>query len=83
MHTSLGNRPILVTKGTGFTKQYVKDSEINRDAYIWANSGGFTVNNIVSPQMQPSTTYVANKNVASRTNFNVNLNKGNASNVTR
>jgi len=51
MHTSLNNRPILVTKDTGFTKQYVKDTTINRDAYIWANSGGFTVNNIVSPQM--------------------------------
>jgi len=81
MHTSLGNRPILVPKGYCFTKQYVKDSEVNRDAYIWANSGGFSIENMITPQIQPSTTYVANKNVASRTNFNVNLNKGSASNV--
>jgi hypothetical protein len=81
MHTSLNNRPILVPKGLGFTKQYVKDSEVNRDAYIWANSGGFSIENMISTQIQPSTTYIANKNVASRNNFNVNLNKGSASNV--
>ena len=48
MQTSLGPRPTLVPKGYNFTKQYVKDAELNRDSYVCVNSGGWTMQNQVA-----------------------------------
>jgi hypothetical protein len=59
MQTSLGPRPTLVPKGYNFTKQYVKDAEVNRDSFVCVNSGGWTIQNQVSTQIQPTTTYTA------------------------